>query len=483
MSCRRTQIGLPVSFVVVIALMAHTVVSGTTPPDPKKPPTRIPSTSDALSTKETVYRNTSRSLVATDQTSPRIDRFTPTPGTWAVSNMGLPFVQVGFTETVTIPPNSVTAWTLGGGTVNGIATNYDSMTSTLTVTFSPPIRDDILTLVLDYVITDVAGNALDGEIAAPASASLPSGDGQAGGQAVFRISILQGDANRDAVVNSADAEMIRASLGKCMGDAGFSANADLNIDGCVDVLDVGTYTVAAGRTLPTTDGVAPTVLSILPDPNLVLLSDVSSLVVSFSEPIDLNHAEPHTAFLIDGTGAIHVPGSVSVSMDQLWATYTISPAVPRCNAYTLKVSNALADPSGSLLMPPVPAPLISGLLPPPHPVLDPHSSITSGSSITITGVATGGATVEVVAPSGTFNYPVANDTFSANVPLVSNLNNPLYFTNISSCGAQRSTSVLTIIIPPIIKDVVSREFSVYNNTFQSQINDAVSREFSVYNQP
>lgn len=480
---RQAQIRLSVCVGVTLSLSAYAAVQGAAQPSrtPSEPVSPRP---EAVSAKGTVKRNAETPQARTDQTPPRIDRFTPPPGTWAVSNAGLPTVQIGFDESVAVPPGSVTAWTLGGGTLNGIATAYDDTTTTLTVTFSPPVRDDILTLVLDYTIADASGNALDGEVVVPASASLPSGNGSPGGQAVFRMNVLQGDANRDGVVNAADAALIRASLGKCTSDAGFNADADLNADGCVDVLDVGTFALAAGRSLPTTDGVPPSVLSALPDPALTLLSDLGSVEVSFSEPVDPDHTEPHTLFLLDGTGVIHLPASVTVSLDHLSATYTFSPSAPRCGAYALQVSNALVDSSGALLVHPTPAAVISGLLPPPAPVLDPHSTITSASSITITGVALGGATVEVAAPSGTFTYPVVDDLFSANVPLLSNFNNPLYFTSISTCGVPlRSTSVLTIVIPPIMKDAVSREFSVYNDTSQDQVNDAISREFSVLNQP
>ena len=220
---------------------------------------------------------------------------------------------------------------------------YDAITDTLTVMFTPAIRDDRLTVVVDYTAVDLAGNELDGEILDPANAVLPSGDGVRGGQAVFQINILQGDANRDGVVDATDGGIIAASLGLCEGDAGFDPNADLNGDGCVNVLDVGIFTLAEGNALPITDGVAPTVAQIIPDPEVGLLDNLTTIALDFSEPIAPARFDMRTCFLIDGSGALRVPSSGSLAPEGLSASCEFPAPLPRCDDYSVNVSNALAD--------------------------------------------------------------------------------------------------------------------------------------------
>ena len=57
-----------------------------------------------------------------------------------------------------------------------------------------------------------------------------------------------GDANGDGVVNCSDATLVRASLGRRSGQAGFDARADVNRDGVVDIRDLNyvLQRVAAG---------------------------------------------------------------------------------------------------------------------------------------------------------------------------------------------------------------------------------------------
>src|SRR5207248_386682 len=45
---------------------------------------------------------------------------------------------------------------------------------------------------------------------------------------------LAGDANGDKKVNSSDLTIVNNAFGKSSGQAGFNANADLNVDGKVD---------------------------------------------------------------------------------------------------------------------------------------------------------------------------------------------------------------------------------------------------------
>jgi cysteine-rich repeat protein len=376
-----------------------------------------------------------------DTIPPRIISITPGPGNWVVDNLGIDEIQFTFDEPVTVPVGAVSAWTVGQGDLSTPATSYDNDTNTLTLSFTNPIRDDRLTIVLDYTITDTFANALDGEIANPAAPLLPSGDAKPGGQAVFRFNILQGDATRDGIVDAADATLIQASLGKCSAEPGFKSEADLNGDGCVNVLDVATFTVAEGRVLPSTDGFPPFIIEIAPEPSVALSTDVSSITLNFTEPIDPLRFNRRTCFLVDASGILTVPSSAELALDGLSAMYDLPTPRPRCSAYSLNVSNALADPSGTLLSRPSPMPVLSGLVPPAPPTLNSHSSASNApppATITITGNAPTGSSIEIAGPTEVITVPTSAGTFTANVPLDQNRINQIFFTTIADCGARSS---------------------------------------------
>jgi hypothetical protein len=200
---------------------------------------------------------------------PRIDRFWPTPGEWIVDDVGLAQVEVGFSEPVIVPREAIVVWLISRGIgqdeVDEFTQSYDADSDVLTITFDPPLKDDRVTVVLDYTIEDLSGRPLDGEIRDPENAKLPSGNGINGGQGVFRISVLQGDANRDAVVDATDSELVKASLGLCDGEAKFDTFVDLNGDGCVTTADVDIVSQVIGHELPATDGQAPTIVGMRAD--------------------------------------------------------------------------------------------------------------------------------------------------------------------------------------------------------------------------
>ena len=371
----------------------------------------------------------------TDPEPPRIITITPNPGSSVVDNVGISEVQIGFTEEVIVLAGAIDVWTVGGGTVGGFGLFYDNASNILTITFSLPIRDDRLTLVVDYSVVDLAGNELDGEILDPANAVLPSGDGVRGGQAVFRFDVLQGDADRNGVVDTADANVILSSLGRCSGEVGFDVNADLNRDGCVNSLDVGTFTLAEGRSLPPV-GLPPAVLQVMPDPN-----DSSQIVITFNAAIDPVRFTERTCYLTDNAGGLLIPVSASMALDGLSASYRFASALASCTDYSVNVSNSLTGTTGALLVSLATPPRI-GIIP-PAPVLDPHTQITNDEVVTITGTAQQGSDVEVFGPEGLLIVPVVGDSFSADVLLSPNQANHLTFTAISSCDGSRSAPVTT----------------------------------------
>lgn len=376
------------------------------------------------------------------------------PGRWVVDNLGLQGIQIGFTEAITapIPAGAITIWTVGAGPITNFTTSYEGLTNILTVNFASPIRDDRLTLVVDYSITDIAGNELDGEIVDPANALLPSGDGVRGGQAVFRINVLQGDANRDGIVDTADAMVIVASLGLCQNVAGFDPLADLNLDGCVNAQDVAMFRLGEGRSLPATDGAAPIVTIVNPNPNGGLLDELNTVRVTINETVAAERINEQTCYLVDGAGTIHVPAFASQSIFGDAADYFFVPPLPQCGTYTVNISNALADQSGELLLTPTSPPVLTGLIPPPAPVLGVPTTLTTATSVTITGNAPGATSVEVSAPTlpltdpmRLFTVPVTNNAFTADVPLTPDSSNPIYFTALSTCNGVRSAPMMTAV--------------------------------------
>ncbi len=277
------------------------------------------------------------------QGPPQIVSFTPTPGEWVVDDIGLTEVKIGFSEPVTVPSDAVDVWLVGGGTVTGFALSYNPDTFELTVSFASPLRDDQVTVVVDYTIEDVAGNPLDGEILDPKNAVLPSGNNINGGQGVFRIRVLQGDANRNGVVDATDETIVDDSLNLCDGDPGFDALADLNTDGCVDATDADIVTAALDNILPVTDGAPPMVVRIITAGSSGL---IDTLDIVISERVSDALVNRQTCFLVDADGKVSTPlfSSPSLAGDSIEYFF-----VPAAKCFTVNISNALGDLSGELL--------------------------------------------------------------------------------------------------------------------------------------
>src|SRR5687767_5121416 len=59
-------------------------------------------------------------------------------------------------------------------------------------------------------------------------------------------------------------------------------------------------------------------------------------------------------------------------------------------------------------------------VPPPAPRIDPHVLATRDASVRISGQAVGSLFVEISSPADTFQVPVIQDSFKADVPLAEN---------------------------------------------------------------
>ena len=125
--------------------------------------------------------------------------------------------------------------------------DYDFASFTATWTIERPIAADRVRLELSDDVSDLRGNALDGEWEDNAS-QYPSGDAEAGGDFRFSFSVLAGDVNDDGAVNRADAAILASNFGVRTGAT--TGKGDLDGDGAVTVRDVLLLKRSLGQTLP-----------------------------------------------------------------------------------------------------------------------------------------------------------------------------------------------------------------------------------------
>jgi trimeric autotransporter adhesin len=392
--------------------------------------------------------------------APRIIAISPSPAGGVHDQVGLPSLDITFTEPVTVGASPL-VWGTSGGLIPS-STQLLGGGLVLRINFAAPIAADRVTIVLGEEITDLAGNPLDGEIATPSFGSVPSGDGMPGGLAVLRYDILKGDANGDGLTNPVDVALVVGALGACVGDPDFDVGADLNNDGCVNVLDVQIVLSGQGGSLPPLDGAAPTIASVSRADGSPLTEDLELLAITFSE--DLNPLS-----VIDGVvsvrnfdGTIFAPATTVLAGDGRTIECYFAPPISACGNYTVAVSNAIADLSGELFVPPAQAPGFTGSTPPATPVLNKYTAITSAAGVTISGTIpqkagfASAVEIRIQGPDQIVTAPVAGNSFSATMPLEANEINYLYVSAISPCG---------IASAPIVAEV-TRDNTAPNLTIQ-----------------
>lgn len=123
---------------------------------------------------------------------------------------------------------------------------YSAVQQKATMVFSQLPNDSYLLTILDDAIV-ANSQLLDGEIDDSAwydTSLLPSGDGQAGGDAVFAFSLLAGDSNCDGIVSLSDvAPFVSVALGDDVNICHF-LRSDLNNNGAVNGSDVELFVTA-----------------------------------------------------------------------------------------------------------------------------------------------------------------------------------------------------------------------------------------------
>ncbi len=373
---------------------------------------------------------------------PAINEVVPPLGAGVVDQVGLSTVRLTFSEAVTIAPGAIRAWGVASGPIP-LSTSWNAAANELTVTFIPAITAERVTLVVGPGVTGEFGDELDGEVPNPRFPTIPTGDGNAGGVAVFRWDVLQGDANRDGVTNAADAQAVLAALGTCgiepLADPDFDANADLNIDGCVNVLDVQILLSGLGGSLPPLDGAAPTIASISRDNGEPLTEDLSDLTIVMSEPIVADGVVPSCVRMRSLDGQLFLPSSTSLLVDERTIACHFDPPLSSCGDYTVVLASSIIDLSGEFFVAAGAAPGFTGSTPPPVPILNAYPSATASAGVTLSGTIpdlpgfASATTIRVQGIDQVVTGP-AGSTFSITVPLKANNVNLLYVSAISPCG-------------------------------------------------
>ncbi len=283
---------------------------------------------------------------ATPAAPPTIIAVEPPPSEWIVNEQPLSQLTLTFDQEVDLPSDAVIARTLGGGSLPVSLDSLPGVPTTAVVISIPAISADRLTLVVDFSIINMDGVALDGEVQAPHDPTFPTGDGRQGGAAVFQFTVLQGDVNRDGVVDILDHTALGAVLGTCEGEPDYDPHADLDASGCVDDADAAILISAFGTRVPSTDGAPPTVALIAPT-SLPLPED--QLVVTFDELIDPETIARTTVYGVNSNGALIVPTDPPTTVDGRTFVFPME-TQPACQEhYELAISNAVADQSGLLL--------------------------------------------------------------------------------------------------------------------------------------
>ena len=277
--------------------------------------------------------------------APRVAGISPRPENWIVNGIQVEFLVLAFDTSVIVPAGAIRARTVGGGPVNVEVYPGPGETSASFLVSFPPVSADRLTLVVDYTVVNAAGEELDGESDNPRAPTFPTGDGVKGGQAVFQISVLQGDVNRDGGVNVQDSALFASQLGRCAGNSGFDARADLNNSGCVDATDQAILLGGLSQFIPLTDGGAPKVATTT-TADLPLANN--QLRVTFDEVIDPTSITATTVFGIGVNGALIRPSGPPTTADNRTFDFPFD-EIGCLQDYDFTVNNSVVDDSGELM--------------------------------------------------------------------------------------------------------------------------------------
>jgi hypothetical protein len=138
--------------------------------------------------------------------------------------------------------------------------SYNSLTFTATWTLASFLTRDKLLVHLADDVTDLAGNALDGEWTNPPGGdAYPSGNGTSGGDFNFRVNVLPGDVNGNGTVNTADYTQVVIKVPSTTTSGPYSARADLQGNGVINPADLTAVLSRVTQQLPAGEPVVPLV--------------------------------------------------------------------------------------------------------------------------------------------------------------------------------------------------------------------------------
>jgi hypothetical protein len=229
--------------------------------------------------------------------------FTPLP--WTNVNR----VQVTFTEDVNVTSNHLIVRGVNNATYATTGFSYDSAARTAVWSLPAALPVDKLRRVLDDAVTDLAGNALDGEI----GVAYPTGNNTPGGFSL-RLDVLPGDADASRAVDRADFHAIHAAAFNAAAATPYNPRFDLDGNGAINVQDLHAALLAGGSTLPAGNPPGS------PQPASPSAPDAATAQVasSFGRPSDLPRRQSILAARRDRLGALPLAAE---HVDQALARY------------------------------------------------------------------------------------------------------------------------------------------------------------------
>lgn len=169
--------------------------------------------------------------------------------TLALPWSGVNQVSITFDRAVTISNSAlaISGVNTASYSVSPTPTNPTGFTYTWTV--NTAITGDKLLLKLDDGRVNASGQMLDGEWTNGVSTGN-SGNGTAGGDFLFRVNVLPGDADGDGDVEQDDRMDVRLAMFTAPGTGAYDVRRDLNTSGHINVVDAIVARNIGDRTLP-----------------------------------------------------------------------------------------------------------------------------------------------------------------------------------------------------------------------------------------
>lgn len=188
-----------------------------------------------------------KSHVAYTNGPPKLVATSPEPGDRVEQSLAPSACTINFSENVSVASGD---FSVVGATTGAAAFTFSYTVSdyAATLDFGGPLPPDTYTVtVADTVTSTAASIALDGEMSAPDDpAALPSGEGLAGGSAVFTFEVAppcNADVTGDGQINIADLGVVLANFGAANAQP---EDGDVNGDGNVNIADLGELLAAFG---------------------------------------------------------------------------------------------------------------------------------------------------------------------------------------------------------------------------------------------